>query len=125
MNDPEMASKFGLFDKLVQVCIVIKVMILHQLTHDTDLLKRKPICVRDKEIAVGSILAYFLAHLVYQLKSLVQSYFVRRASCIAVVVVALMLTSVHTSPSHRFEHRNFIFTYVLNMYANQIFRDFG
>ena len=44
---------------------------------------------------------HFLAHLVYQPKSLIQSCFVHRAS---------VTVSVHTSPCHRVRHRNFIFS---------------
>ena len=53
------------------------------------------------DLSSRDVVLGFLAHLVYQPKSLMQSCFVRRASSASF--------SVHTSPSHRFKHRNFIF----------------
>ena len=47
-----------------------------------------------------------LAHLVYQPKSLIQSCLVHRASSLA---SSLLASSVHTSPSHRFKYRSFLF----------------
>ena len=47
----------------------------------------------------------FLAHLVYQPKSLIQSCFVHRCHWPALAAVS---SSVHTSPWHRVRHRNFI-----------------
>ena len=54
----------------------------------------------------------FLAHLVYQPKSRIQSCFVHHVSSSLLVSSALAssaLVSVHTSPSHRVRHTNFIF----------------
>ena len=47
----------------------------------------------------------FLAHLVYQPRSLLQSCFVHCAS----LALSLLVSFVHTSPNHRLKHRNFIF----------------
>ena len=56
----------------------------------------------------------FLAHLVYQPKSLMQSFFVSRASLASASLLAFvsslaLVSSVHTSPGHSFKHSNFIF----------------
>ena len=60
----------------------------------------------------------FLAHLVYQPKNLLQSCFVHRAS------LGSAFVSVHTPPSHRIKHTNFIFgtdMYPYLVYPHQIF----
>ena len=49
----------------------------------------------------------FLAHLVYQPKSLIQSCFVHRASSLS--LASSLALSVHTSPSHGVRRANFIF----------------
>ena len=62
---------------------------------------RLPTCIKVK------CMFWFLAHLVYQPKSLIQSCFVchRRWHRLA---SASSLSSVHTSPWHMVRHRNFI-----------------
>ena len=64
----------------------------------------------------ASIIMLFLAHLVYQPKSPVQSCFVRhhRWHC-PLLALVLALLSVHTSPCHRVRHRNFIFDIHMHM----------
>ena len=64
---------------------------------------------------------WFLAHLVYQPKSLLQSCFVRCWHCPALVSSVL---SLHTSPWYMARHRNFILgAHMSPIYAHQIFND--
>ena len=66
----------------------------------------------------------FLAHLVYQPKSLIQSCFVR---CHCWCHPASVLASVHTSPWHIVRHRKFhtwyTYAHMSPIYAHQIFND--
>ena len=68
---------------------------------------------------------FFLPHLAYQPKSLKQ-LLVRCAS--SSLVSSLVSSSIHSSPSHRFKHRNYVwYRYISmsSMYAHQIFSDFN
>ena len=69
---------------------------------------------RGKHEYVQLLYMRFLAHLVYRPKRLIQSCFVRCAS--SSLLLSLLTLSVHTSPSHRFKHRNFLFCTEMHLF---------